>query len=246
MIQLEKLYDCAEKYLLDEPDWEGFAASFCDIFEASFALYCNVDDAREDAVPTVDVIATNDPDCLAEFNEARLLGPIPIKEASLPKLEPHRRSDEISDEEVRKLGHYYEFMKRHNVFYLMMVPAELPDGRLLSLTLWRPESGEDFSDIEKQRLALFMRHLLVLVREPQAAVTTERKALDKFGDKYGLTKAELDVLQELLLGKSLREMSETSERSYSTVRWHVRNILSKCQVRSQKNLLREFYALISR
>jgi len=246
MIELEKLYDCAEKHLSEHPDWENFATSFSEIFGASFALYRDKEIQEENPENAVDVISTNDPDCLSEFNEMRLLGPMPIEEGSLPPLEPNRRTDFISDEEVRKLGAYYEFMQRHNVFYLMIVPAMMPDEKILSLTLWRSEESEDFSDIEKQRMGLFMRHLLALVKEPEVVVDAHSAALDSFGEKYDLTSAELDVLAELLSGQSLREIAKSSDRSYGTVRWHVRNILSKCQVSNQQNLLREFYALITR
>ena len=40
-----------------------------------------------------------------------------------------------------------------------------------------------------------------------------------------------------------RRMLKT-DRSYGTVRWHVHNLLVKCNVKSQTNLLSEFYQLI--
>jgi len=131
----------------------------------------------------------------------------------------------------------------------MVVYAILPDGSSLVLYVWRGERDRDYSDIEKQRLALFMRYLARLVRtgnpaHAHASVHAPDKELLEFGTKYRLTEAEVSVLSGLLQGQSLKFIALDSDRSYGTVRWHVQNILEKCQVKSQKNLLGEFYRLI--
>jgi len=244
MIKLEELYDCADKYLTNEPDWQRFASGFRQDFGAQFALYSMPEQLDEAQPRPVHVIATSNPNCLEEFNSRQLLKSRPIDENSLAALEPSRRTDVISDEEVRTLGSYYEFMQKFAVFYLMIVPAKLPDGSNLSMVVWRAEDDEDFDDLEKQRLALFMRHLLAIVRSSPSLQSKRHDQVARFGELYQLTPAEQDVLASLLMGYSLRQISQESDRSYGTVRWHVKNILSKCHVSSQKNLLREFYALI--
>lgn len=168
-------------------------------------------------------------------------------------LEPFRRSDIMSDEEYRAHEITKLFLKNNDVFYLMAVYAILPNGFPLVLFLWRGENKSDFSDIEKQRITLFMRHLATLV-------TSDRVNLDfadiigakpsneiiVFGEKYFLTKTEVKILSYLINGNSLKMIAEETDRSYGTVRWHVQNILAKCQVKNQKNLLNEFYGLIKR
>ncbi|VAW24699.1 hypothetical protein MNBD_ALPHA11-707, partial [hydrothermal vent metagenome] len=58
------------------------------------------------------------------------------------------------------------------------------------------------------------------------------------------TDTEIDILSALLQGQSLKIIAYETKRSYNTIRWHVQNILEKCQVKTQTNLLREFYRLI--
>jgi len=137
------------------------------------------------------------------------------------------------------------FLEPNNVFFLMIVHAILPDNSLLVLYVWRGEQENDYSDIEKQRLALFMRYLASLTRigSPAAAHAPDRELVD-FGTRYRLTEAEVGILSDLLQGQSLKFIARESGRSYGTVRWHVQNILEKCQVKTQKNLLSEFYSLI--
>ena len=72
----------------------------------------------------------------------------------------------------------------------------------------------------------------------------ENSQVDVFGTQHGLTKTEIEILSALLDGHSLRGIAENTKRTYGTTRWHVQNILSKCQVNNQKTLLREFYKLI--
>ena len=76
-----------------------------------------------------------------------------------------------------------------------------------------------------------------MIGEPDAAIVT-------FGQKYGLTSTEIEILDGLLQGQTPSALAENTGRTYGTVRWHVQNILEKCQVNSQKGLLSEFYRLI--
>lgn len=244
MITLEKLYDCAQLHLDNGHDWSGFSAEFSKIFDCNFALYRICDSNEVGLSAQESVLATSNPECMRDFFENRFYQMRPMQEGNLSPLEPHRRTDYYSDAQVRELGPFYAFMQRHNVFYLMIAPALMPSGSVLSLTVWRGEDASDFDDVEKQRLALFMRYLLALVRDSELSAIDHETRLIEFGANYGLTDAEVEVLGALLSGRSLREIAKSSDRSYGTVRWHVRNILSKCQVSSQKNLLHEFYALI--
>lgn len=111
--------------------------------------------------------------------------------------------------------------------------------------MWRGENQSDFSEMEKLRLALFMRLLAKIVGTLEVEANQEHMGgIKDFGIKYGLTDSETGILADLLEGQSLREIAELSGRTYGTIRWHVHNLLEKCNVKSQKNLLREFYWLI--
>ena len=159
--------------------------------------------------------------------------------------EPMRCSDSIPDDILRTVPFYPTFLSPHNMFYVMVVYALLADGSFLMCSLWRGEDKEDFSEFEKQRMALFIRYLAHLVgasvlqpiQKPDSDLLT-------FGERYDLTESEVSILSELLAGRSLKLIALETGRTYGTVRWHVHNLLEKCQVRTQQNLLSEFYRLI--
>jgi len=167
-----------------------------------------------------------------------------VPEPGLTPLEPLRRNETIADDLFRQIGARYDFFETFGMFHMMIVPAKLPDGGNLALMVWRPEVAENFSDIEKQRAALFMRYLLSLIGSVGPAPAEPDNQVAAFGARFNLTEAETDVLAALLSGQTLRQIAADSGRSYGTVRWHVQNILEKCQVSNQKSLLREFYRLI--
>ena len=226
--------------------WAAFAADFHQLFGAHIALYTTRfgPDGRE--VKRFSIIASSDPATTDAYAEQEIYRHLHIPESALAPLEPARRSDEISDAEFEKLGVVAEFMIAAGMYYLISVPAMLGDGAITTLTAWRARTHGDFSDLDKQRLALFMRHLMALVGQEALVLEKPRPDVEAFGLKWGLTRAETELLAALLRGMSLRAVAEQSGRSYGTIRWHMQNILSKCQVGSQKDLLREFYTLIKR
>ena len=246
MEQLEKLYDCAERHLVDSFDWSAFSHAFSEAFAAEFSLYCTFGDGVNSGADGYKIYATSNTACVADFFENGFYQIRPMHEEDLPPLEPHRRTDYVSDEQVKELGPFYSFMQKHDVFYLMISPAIMPDGSLLSLVVWRGEKMRDFDDLEKQRLALFLRYIVALIRKQELVAPNIEARLVSFGKKHGLTATETEILGGLLAGQSLREFAASSNRTYATVRSHVKTILSKCHVNSQVGLLREFYSLIER
>ena len=89
-----------------------------------------------------------------------------------------------------------------------------------------------------------MRHLMSIIEANKSPLKKPDGALERFGSRYHLTDTEIIILSALIQGHSLREIAVETGRGYGTVRWHVQNILDKCQVSSQKTLLSEFYSLI--
>jgi DNA-binding CsgD family transcriptional regulator len=160
---------------------------------------------------------------------------------------PIRRSDVLSDEEFLNLGELSQFLLQHGAFHFSTTPAILPDGSYLGLYTWRDQHQSDISDIEVQRLALFMRHLMVMVDvtalipiEP-AGPHYQREAMHGFAEQHGLTETENRILVALLSGHAPRSIASQTDRSYGIVRWHIQNILEKCGVNSQKELFRAFF-----
>ena len=247
MIELERLYDCVEKSLLTSPpDWPRFAAGFAAIFKANMVLYRARFGSDGNLMGGLDVIATSHPDLMREYLDQKIYELHPIPETSLAPLEPLRRTDTMDDETFRNLGTLSDFLISNGMFYLMIVPAIMPDGSFVSLYVWRSAGEDDYTNLEKQRLTLLMRHLLAIVGSKQLTPDEPDGDIVTFGSAYNLTPAEVDVLAALLQGRSLRAIAQESARTYGTVRWHVQNILEKCQVNTQKNLLTEFYRLVKR
>jgi DNA-binding CsgD family transcriptional regulator len=247
MIELEKLYGCAEQHLQAEnQNWDRFAADFKSAFRAKLMLYMPTFEADELAWrSSKGLVATTDPHLAAEYIDKKMFERNHVPEHTLNPLEPQRRTDDISDDQYRSLEIVQDFFLPRGVFYLMAVSAILKDQSYLILVVFRDENERDFSDIEKQRLALFMRYLATFLRKTDPIATHASEAeLASFGEKYSLTNTEMSVLAALLQGHSLRQIADESDRSYGTVRWHVQNILEKCHVQSQKSLLSEFYSLI--
>ncbi len=67
-------------------------------------------------------------------------------------------------------------------------------------------------------------------------------AVAKYGTQVGLTPTEIQILSHLARGISARSISEITDRSYTTTRWHVQNILSKCGAQNQKELLYKLFS----
>ncbi len=253
MIELEKIYDCAERHLSNNnTDWEGFASGFKAVFGSGMALYQPATPAESglDIVSSSEIIATTDPEFVSQYFEEKIyeMEEETIEEPENP-FEPVRRTDSMGDEAFRELEIAKEYMIPNGIFYKMVIFSIFPNGSPLVLFVWRDEEGGDFSDIEKQRLTLFMRYLASLVSSSNPALVSMPEPpvdsrVHEFGEKYGLTRSEMSILSAMLIGQSLKFIAQSSDRTYGTVRWHVQNILTKCQVKSQKNLLSEFYRLI--
>ena len=249
MIELEKLYESAGTHLSAMPQqWERFVADFQSIFGAGIVLYRPSIEGDVLAWRSAEqTVATTHPQHAADYVKHKVFEANQIPDASLNPLEPSRRSDIIPDEIFRETDVAKGFFIPRDIFYMLAVSAILPDNSYLMMVLWRGESRGDFSDIEKQRVALFMRYLATLIPSDRTDVNVASgRAVEEFGAKYALTDTEVSVLTALLEGQSLRMIATDSGRAYGTVRWHVQNILEKCQVKTQKNLLSEFYRLIKR
>ena len=62
-------------------------------------------------------------------------------------------------------------------------------------------------------------------------------SVDVLGQLYGLTRAQADVARKLYAGYSVEETADALDLSLNTVRTHLKQIFSKCEVQSQAELL---------
>ncbi len=62
-------------------------------------------------------------------------------------------------------------------------------------------------------------------------------SLQQLKEMFGFTTTEARLVLALLQGKTLTEFAEDNERSMSTVRWHMHNILQRTEYSSQSELI---------
>lgn len=80
-----------------------------------------------------------------------------------------------------------------------------------------------------------LRCAFFLLVDPSGPNRLEGKGLAALG---GLSESETDVLDQLLLGKSVAEISQLRDTSVATTRTHLRAILEKLRCRHQQDLIR--------
>ena len=80
-----------------------------------------------------------------------------------------------------------------------------------------------------------VRHVLVYIRDPDAGVPIDDKALRS---RYGLTPAEARTAVALTLGGSLPEHSELLKLRPMTIRGYIKQIFTKTDTHSQPDLVR--------
>lgn len=241
---LEKLYDCVDEHLYVNRDWDRFALVFKSIYQADLALYRAIFEPGNPVAVDYEEIASSNKPLMVEYKERKMFQKHRLSETSNPVMKPFRRSDFQSDEDYKTCGApIVEWWISKGWFYYLAISTQLMDGTYLGLVLWRDEDEEDFSEIERQRLAFVMRYIRALIRTEDLTDEGPLAEVKMFGRKYGLTDAEVEILAALIAGQSLRYIAENTARSYGTVRWHVQNILDKCHVNNQRNLLNEFYKL---
>jgi len=62
-------------------------------------------------------------------------------------------------------------------------------------------------------------------------------SIDVLCEVYGLTRAQAEVARSLFAGQSVEETAAALELSSNTVRTHLKQIFTRCEVRSQRELL---------
>ena len=245
MLILDRLYNCASEHLEgNAKNWIDFAREFKSIFSADMIFYSVKNDKSGWLDDSLKVISTTNQNLVSAYLESGFHRQANVNETTLRSLEPSRRSDVVPDEEFRKLGETFDFFAGNGIFYLMIVPAIMSDKATLNLVVWRDEDAGDFDEQEKMRLGLFVRYLLKVVDPIELVFDKHNCELERFGKTYGLTETETEILGYIQAGYSPRKIATETDRTYGTVRWHIRNLLEKCHVSDQKNLVRQFYALI--
>jgi DNA-binding CsgD family transcriptional regulator len=78
-------------------------------------------------------------------------------------------------------------------------------------------------------------HAAVFVADPERGVRVQSEVLQHL---WGLTPAEASIASRIAIGQSVSDIAETLTLGEGTVRWHVKNVLSKTQTARQADLVR--------
>jgi len=157
---LEQLYDCADTHLQD-------AIYNWDAFCAEF---CDVFQAQMVLYRIV-----FDPASGAPTDFETIISSVPLAAKEYQERELYKYSP-VPEAELEP--------------YQLIAPAILSDTSFLGLVVWRDKTEENFTSIEKQRITLFMRHLLAKVDHRKFGSMEGNAKVDRFGKQNGLTKTE--------------------------------------------------------
>jgi DNA-binding CsgD family transcriptional regulator len=164
-------------------------------------------------------------------------GPSPVVEAIL---------DEADERAYLALTPQGRLLWRSQRAARLLDPGPLPDAMLAAVRkLGDLAAGEaprslpsvvHFTRRDGTRVDGDLRLARTRTGEPFVAValsTGSRPRVDELRERFGLTQAEADVLGELALGHSNREIARRRSVSVATVRTHVVHLLEKLGVHSR-------------
>lgn len=111
------------------------------------------------------------------------------------------------------------------------------------LGLPRRADAGPYADTDLARLQTCFNHVRRALRLEQVLDgRREDPDLDALARRYGLTPAEVKVVEALTVTGSLRKAAQRLNRSYNTLRAHLRTILGKTGTRSQVELMTLIHA----
>ncbi len=247
---LEKQFDVADKFLTNQSElnWQRFCEDLAKVSNFGCVLYI-VNPKTDARHQTDELLGTSHIELFTAYAAENIAQFHLIPEDSLYVLSPTIRSELVDDANfqlhLKKHPAYGKFCTKWDFYYQMIVPTRLPSGRIVGLVSFRGKTEPDFIAKDGRRLALLTRHIVSHIERIDAVSETKQMIINAFREANQLTSTEAEILSYLARGQSLRQISTASSRGYGTIRWHVQNILSKTGNTSQKELIANFYAIIS-
>lgn len=150
----------------------------------------------------------------------------------------YRESDLIS-ETVRKESKFYkDYLAKYDLGSVAGVSI-ISAGRLTgAVTLYKSEQKGDFSERDIYILQRLLPHLQNVLESRQEKQEKEREAVKRILKyQYGITKKELQIMGQILLGYSNGEIAAANKTSKNTAKSHIANIFDKTGVNSRTQLI---------
>lgn len=134
---------------------------------------------------------------------------------------------------------YQEWMKPLDIYFGCTATLAYDEAPLGSLTLFREQQMDEFSDEELETLRQIARHLSLRLHQllPDSSIQAVAKdPLEKLIATSNILPREADVLKLMLSGKTNREMAAELFISESTVKKHVNAVYRKLNVKNRLGL----------
>ncbi len=141
---------------------------------------------------------------------------------------------------LRRSVYYQEFMKPNNQHHVADMFFRREGDIIAVLSMLRNETLGNFTKDELSLLRKqqpFLEYTLNCVYLPKRI--EERRSLE---DRYGLTKRELDVLEQLISGITNKHIAQELGLALATVKTHIQHIYQKAGVDSRSELLSRIMA----
>ena len=122
-------------------------------------------------------------------------------------------------------------------FMRMLAPTRGGQVRAIAVSLKR-NGGLPCRVVIASTTPPVARHGVKFVALIYASDSTRSISTELLGELYGLTRAQANVARRLYAGYSVEETASHLKLSLNTVRTHLKQIFSKCEVQSQAELLR--------
>ncbi len=163
---------------------------------------------------------------------------------SAPWSSTFRQTDIRDEDSFLNSELYRKFYGPQNTYYGLHAILIHEDCKLAQLGLFRPREEEDFSNREVFILDAISVHLewklytLLRKREPPSKEKSGHGQLPvQLGQRFGLTKREMEVLNMIYEGKDNGEISQALFISKSTLDKHLYHLYRKTGVKSRIQLL---------
>lgn len=144
---------------------------------------------------------------------------------------------------IRNSEYYNDFLRRHNIYYLLAFDIKDSDGIYGAICLHRAKSCNDFSEDERSLLSLLYPHLLNRLRwfSERESLLMQLEARLKANNASAcwsdsLTVREREIAQQVLAGASNLETAKNLGISINTVKMHLQNIYAKLEIKRRNQL----------
>ena len=155
----------------------------------------------------------------------------------------YREKELFTPEAIEKNKCYQEFYLPHQLHHSLQISLALHETFLGSLSFYRLEEQEEFSNREMYFFDLFKEHLaLRLYRELEKTAALDPARIDTAAAKarYGLTTRECEMARFLIDGLGIEEIGSSLYISPNTVKKHIVNLYRKLGIKSRRELNRKF------